>query len=159
MSTYLYFSSIDYRFLLPPANIVELYDADASPEPLDAVLSGDNGAVYWRDNLSSLMDINVLVGKEASKNNRCFVVCKGCEGDAVYYILRVHNIHDLLELDDSGMRHIHIECPLLSAMTQRVCIVPGEQKLYFVLKDVQAIISNPVYCQSAQQLDCAVSDS
>jgi chemotaxis signal transduction protein len=141
MNTYLHISSREFRFLLSLEQIVELFDADASSESLKSILSGNTGAVYWRDTLSCLLDIDELVGKQASKNNRCYVVCKSETEDQRYFILRVKNIHDLLHLEDTCLRELTIDSTALATMTKSVAIVPGKQELYFVLNNIQGIIT------------------
>jgi chemotaxis signal transduction protein len=140
MSKYLTFSGGGLKFLLPIDNIVELYDADASAEAVDKVMTGDIGRVYWRGVLSSLLDINAVLSVENSNNNNCFIVCKTSDGSGNYAILKVDAIHELVDMPASSFRVIDIENPALKNIADQVCIMPGYQELFYLMHDIDMMI-------------------
>ncbi len=139
MKKYLSFSGTGFNFLIPTDNIVELFDANASAEALNAVLVGEREAVYWRGVLSNMLDINELTEIVTNDTNECFVVCKGIEDAGKYFILKVKHIHELLDLDDDRLRAIDIQNPALANISNRVCIMDNNEQLFFVLHEFESI--------------------
>jgi hypothetical protein len=158
MSKYLSFEGAGLNFLLPIDNIVELYDADASPEPVDKVLVGDVDRVYWRGILADLLDVNTLLSVESAGNKNCFIVCKGNENTGNYYILKVDAIHELFDMAASSFRVIDIDNPAFKNIADQVCIMPGYDQLFYLMHELEMLFTYKKACSASPEINGITRD-
>lgn len=145
MSKYIGFDSGGFHFLLGVDEVVEVFDAMASPEPVSAVLVGNAGDVYWRGQLARMLHLGTLLDLQGQQESCCYVICRNAATAGTLYILNVDAIHALHDMDEKQFQPLKIGNARLNAITDTLYINRQTDAIVLVLRDIARLFDSNTF--------------